>query len=123
MVLNYKHWYPENAKYTTHCDEYDTEVGDVEQLEKILAALSFRNLVTFEKKRSVFLYQNSLEIALDEVKELGFFIEVETMKDFGSVEEARREIIKFTKTLDLLGTRTVPGGYAAALMRQKGLVK
>lgn len=109
-------------KYTTHCDEYETQVQDSDKLKKILKALNFKKIITVEKRRSLFLYQNSLEIALDEVRDLGFYIEVETIKDFGNVEEARREILKFTKSLGLKRTKTVPGGYAAELLRKKGLL-
>ena len=120
-LINYKHWYPENTKYTTHCDEYEVEVGDKLQAEKILEALKFRKIVSVKKKRSVFLYEDSLEIALDEVENLGFFIEVEATKDFGSVEKAREKILDFTRSLGLKRTKTVPGGYAAALMRKKNI--
>ncbi len=122
-ILNYKHWYPEGAKYTTHCDEYETEVASSEQLWRILKALKFKKFVTVEKKREVFLYKNSLEIALDEVKSLGYFIEVETIRDLGGVEKSRNEMLKFTKKLGLTRTKTVPGGYAFALLKKKGLVK
>jgi adenylate cyclase class 2 len=120
-TMNYKHWYPENAKHTTHCDEYEVEVDDKIQAEEILKALKFNKFVSVEKKRRVFSYKDSLEIALDEVSELGYFIEVETTTDFGSVEKAREKILEFTKSLGLRGTKTVPGGYAAALMRKKGI--
>src|SRR3989344_3866425 len=38
-ILNYKHWYPEGAKHTTHCDEYQTEISDAQQIVRILNAL------------------------------------------------------------------------------------
>jgi adenylate cyclase class 2 len=119
--INYKHWYPENTKYTTHCDEYETEVSDKNQVDLILKALNFIKFVSVKKKRRVFSYSDSLEIALDEVQELGYFIEVETIKDFGSVEKAREIILIFTKSLGLKDTKTIPGGYASALMRKKGI--
>ena len=117
--INYKHWYPENTKYTTHCDEYEVKVDDKRQAEKILNALSYTKFISVRKKRSVFLTNDGLEIALDEVKGLGFFIEVETLKDYKSVAEAREAILEFTRSLGLKGTKTLPGGYAAALMRKK----
>lgn len=118
-ILNYKHWYPENTKYTTHCDEFETEVVSRDQIEKILFALKFEKFITVEKKRKTFIYDNALEIAMDEVVGLGYFIEVETIKAFKTVVEARKSIVKFTKMLGLKRTKTVPGGYAAELMRRK----
>ncbi|OGM58350.1 hypothetical protein A3A75_04960 [Candidatus Woesebacteria bacterium RIFCSPLOWO2_01_FULL_39_10] len=123
IYLNYKHWHPEGRKYTTHCDEYEVEVSDENQIKNILIALKFQKITTVEKKRSVFLYQKSLEIALDQVKDLGFFVEVESVKNFGSVRKANKEILKFTKSLGLRGTKPVPGGYAAESLRKKRLLK
>src|SRR3989304_3855067 len=60
--INFKHWYPENTKYTTHCDEYETRIYDLNQLEKILNALNFEKIVTVKKKRRVYKYQDLFEI-------------------------------------------------------------
>jgi adenylate cyclase, class 2 len=117
--INYKHWYPENTKYTTHCDEFEVTVDSKEKTEKILKALNFKKFISVRKKRDLFTYNNTLEIAMDEVRGLGYFIEVETVKNFESVETARKAILDFTKSLGLKGKKTVPGGYAAALIRKK----
>ena len=98
-ILNFKHWYPENTKYTTHCDEYETQIRDSNQLERILKALNFKKIVTVEKKRRVYNYQKKFEISLDIVKDLGYFVEVETIKDLGSVENAYKHILAFCKKL------------------------
>lgn len=122
VKFNYKHWYPEGVKYTTHCDEYEVGVGDGNLLAKILKALRFKKFISVEKKRLVFNYKGKLEVALDEVKNLGYFIEVEAMDDLGGPNNTHKELVKFTKSLGLTGTKTVPGGYAAELMRRKGLL-
>jgi len=122
-LLNYKHWYPENTKYTTHCDEYETEVSSSDQIENILRSLGFKKFITVEKKRSVFSFKDELEISLDEVKKLGYFIEIEVVKDFGNLDRARSNILSFSRRLGFKRTRTVPGGYAAELMRKKGVLK
>ncbi len=123
VILNYKHWYPEGNKYTTHCDEYEVEVSSFSQLKNILKELNFHNFTTVDKKREIFRYKNELEIALDEVADLGYFIEIEVLRDFGGVKQAQREIFKFARRLGLNRTKTVPGGYAAALLRKKKLFK
>lgn len=122
VKLNYKHWYPEGVKNTTHCDEYETKISDRSQLEKILKALHFENFVTVDKKRITFEYKNELEIALDEVKSLGYFIEVESINNKGGVKKAHQKILEFLKTeLGITETKTVPGGYGAEMMRKKKL--
>lgn len=122
-LFNYKHWYPENTKYTTHCDEYETEVNDAKSLANILKALSFRKFISVEKRRLVFRYKNRMEIALDEVRGLGYFVEIESLKDFGGAKKTHQEVLKFAQSLGLHETKTVPGGYAAELMRRKGLMR
>ena len=59
-----------------YSDEYETEVGDLTQLKKILEALNFRSLVMVDKTRQTWFYKD-FEIALDSVKNLGEFVEIE----------------------------------------------
>lgn len=123
VSLNYKHWYPEGARNTTHCDEYEIEVENSQKMAKILKALKFSSIITVDKKRETYIYLNKLEIALDDVADLGFFIEIEAVKDFGGVVQGRQEILKFVRKLDLYEAMTVPGGYALALLKKKRQVK
>lgn len=123
VLFNYKHWYPEGIKNTTHCDEYETEVGDAKQFENILKALDFKKILTIDKTRETYIHKNRLEIALDFVKGLGYFIEVESLKNVGGLKKARGEILEFLRSLGIKETKTVPGGYGVALLRKKGLVK
>ena len=46
---------------------------------------------------------------------LGYFIEVESIKDFGGVEKTREKILEFLRSLGITRTKTVPGGYGGAL--------
>ena len=120
VKLNYKHWHPEGSKNTTHCDELETEIADKLQMEKILKALHFDNFVTIDKKRITYIYKNELEIALDQVKGLGYFIEVESIKNTGGVKKAHEKLLEFLrKELDIKETKTIPGGYASEMMRKR----
>lgn len=117
--LNYKHWYPEGVANTTHCDEYETEVSDAVKMRKILTAMSFENFITIDKQRTTYIYKNELEIALDKVKKLGYFIEVESIKNTGGVKKAHKQLLDFLQTkLGITETKTVTGGYAAEMMRK-----
>jgi|SRR3989338_8429327 len=122
-ILSYKHYYPEDALVTTHCDEFETEVGDCTRLEKIFAALDLKKLVTVEKYREVFVFQDKFEIALDTVKELGYFIEIEALEDFGGVDETRRQLLEFAKVLGIESIKLSPRGYAFLMLEKAGLVK
>ena len=122
-ILNYKHWHPEDAEIRTHCDEFETETENSEQLNKMFAALNFKKLVTVEKEREVFVYNDEFEIALDAVKELGYFIEIEAIKDFGGIEATRKKLFEFAKNLGIDGLKTDERGYPYLLMKRKGLIK
>jgi adenylate cyclase class 2 len=117
-MLNYKHFYPEGAEVFTHCDEFELEVSDAEQLERILAALDFKPLIRVEKEREVYRH-GEFEIGLDRVKGLGFFVEIEAMKDFGSVERARKRILELAERLGIDASKVQKRGYPFMLMRKR----
>lgn len=123
FILNYKHFYPENVEVTTHCDEFETVIEKSEQLEKIFFALNLKRLVTVEKEREVFIYNDEFEIALDSVKELRNFIEIEAIKDMGTVNETREKLFQFAKNLGIDISNTDKRGYPFLLMKKKGLIK
>jgi len=118
VILNYKCWYPKGVKNTKYCDEYETEVSDIDQLKKIFKVLDIKKIVTVDKKRLSFNYKNKFEIALDEVKGLGFFIEVEALKNKRNLNETHKELVEFAKTLGVEKIIMVPGGYGAEMLRK-----
>ncbi|MFH0978380.1 MAG: class IV adenylate cyclase [Candidatus Woesearchaeota archaeon] len=122
-ILNYKHFHPENAQVHTHCEEYETEVANPEQLRKIFISLDVKKLVTIEKERETYLYKDEFEVAIDKVKELGFYVEIEAKKDFGSVSAARKKIGEFAKSIELDISSPDLRGYPYLLMEKKGLLE
>ncbi|MEW6295113.1 MAG: class IV adenylate cyclase [Candidatus Diapherotrites archaeon] len=123
-ILNYKHWYyPKNSDSGTHCDEFETEISNPNQLKKIFSALDLKKLVKVEKQREVYLYKNEFEIALDKVRELGNFIEIETIKDFGNVKKAREKLFEFAGNLEIDISKIDKKGFPYLLMKRKGFLK
>jgi len=121
-ILSYKHWYPENAWVTTHCDEYETVIDDPERLEKILAVLNFKKLCVVDKVREIYLYNDELEIGLDNVKDLGYFIEIEAVKNLGSVEDTRQKLFDVAKMLNIDISNPDARGYAYLMCKKNGLI-
>jgi len=120
-ILNYKHFHPENVKEFTHCDELEFEI-DSEGFRKMFSALNFRSLVVVEKEREI--YDNSkFKICFDTVKELGQFIEIEVLKEFGNVSEIREKLFEFAKSLGIDISRADNRGYPYMLMKLKGSIK
>ncbi len=100
-TLTYKHWYPERVKESTHCDEFETSIGDKDSFEKILDALDFKKIVTVDKKRTAYML-NGFEVSIDDVKDLGTFVEVEIKSEYESIEDAINRIHKLAKELKLI---------------------
>ena len=57
-----------------YAEEYETQIFEVKELEKILGFLDFKKSVTIEKYREYWMC-NKIEVALDKIKGLGYFIE------------------------------------------------
>lgn len=95
-ILNYKNWY--NNMY---CDEYEVEIDDEKNLEKIFTILGLEKLTVVNKKRKTYYYQDKYEIALDYVENLGYFIEIEVKKYNMSALEEYDALLKVAKSLEL----------------------
>jgi len=122
-ILNYKHFHPENTNKFTHCDEFETEIKNPDKLKKIFSALDFKRLITVENDRELYVYNNEFEIALDKVKDLGFFIEIEALKESKNVKQTLKELFKFAKELKLDISKVDKKGYPYLMMYKKGLIK
>ena len=119
--INYKHLYPEEVEEKTHSDEYETVVRDTTAIKNILNVLNFKEYLVIDKTRKTYEYKDEFEIALDEVKDLGYFIEIEARKDLGNVEQTREKIISFAKLLGVDTTVRNKDGYVLAMLKKKGL--
>ena len=91
-------------------DRYDSPVSQIMTPKE--------KLVTVKKKRMVFV-KKDFEIALDKVDDLGYFIEIESLKDLGGVMKTRKRLIDFAKIIGIDKITNVAGGYAAEPMRKK----
>ncbi len=86
-----------------HAEEYETEILNVEEFKKILEFLDFKKFATIEKQREYWICDD-IEVALDEIKGLGSFVEAEARGDFKDDKEAKKACINF---LEKLGIRDV----------------
>lgn len=74
--INYKNWHYEKGGRSHFCDEYETPILDLRQLENIFSALDMKPVVAVDKTRKIWIYED-YEIALDTIKGLGNFVEIE----------------------------------------------
>ncbi|MBM3209194.1 class IV adenylate cyclase [Candidatus Shapirobacteria bacterium] len=96
--LNYKNWYFNKEGKSFHCDEYETKIDQLDQAKRILLALGFERIVIVDKVRQVWTY-NDYEIALDSVKNLGAFVEIEYLGKDKKVnpEKVAEQMVNFLK--------------------------
>lgn len=107
--INYKRWLPIEAKVKTHCDEFESTISDREALRKLLEALNFTKLITVDKQREEWRWQD-IVIALDNVEKLGWFVEFEYKGMAESITEAHSQIETCIKALNVeLGERNHVG--------------
>ncbi len=73
--------------------ELSCEIPTIEMAEKMLKKLDFEEAFTIEKTRETYSYKD-FEIALDNVEQLGSFIEIEKLIDSEEgIGEARKECV------------------------------
>lgn len=117
--LNYKFWHNKDNEQAVSCDEFETKVSDAEAVAHLLGRLDFKPLVTVEKTRSIWNYRD-VEISLDNVTDLGWFVEVEAKGDFGTIERAAAQLYA---VLEELNVQTGPQdykGYPHLLLEKQG---
>lgn len=105
-ILNYKKWY-----HNKYCDEYEVEIDDEKNLEKIFTVLEIEEIVKVIKKRKTYSYLNKYEVALDYVLGLGYFVEIEVKKYHLSALEEYEELIKIIKKWGLTLQNIDKRGY------------
>ena len=116
--LNLKRWLPLGAAESTHCDEFETPVGDGEAVRRLLDALDFPELVTVDKVREQWT-AGPIVVAIDTVARLGSFVEFEYHGDADDIETANAELDRFIADLDVdLGERDRRGYPYHLLGRQ-----
>ena len=99
-----------------YAEEYETEIKDPEEFKKILGFLDFKKYLTVEKQREYWMC-GDIEVALDQVKDLGYFIEAEAKGDFKDEKEARKACSDFLESLgiDNIEENSIKTGYPELL--------
>jgi adenylate cyclase class 2 len=118
--INYKHWYQTEIS-SFYCDEFESGVSSVESMRDILIALQFKPVIKVDKLRRAYKY-GDIEFAVDDVKELGFFIEAEYCGDRDDKEKVRDDLIA---AIEKAGAKVGPEdsrGYPYRLLERKGYI-
>jgi len=97
--VNYKVWHKDEDGKSTYADEYETPIEDIDAMRKIFEVLNFKTLTVVDKIRRTWKY-GDYEVAVDSVKGLGEFIEIELLTDEDvDVKKVIAEMVGFLKGL------------------------
>ena len=96
--INYKNWYFDENGKSHYCDEFETKIESAELVRKILLALNFKSLIVVDKIRKIWIYKD-YEVAIDSVKNLGDFVEIEYIGEDNKIDPKAmtEEMINFLK--------------------------
>lgn len=107
------------GKQWVYSDEYETKVEDYETIKKIVFLLGLEELITVHNKRTIFKSKD-YEIVFEDVKNLGYFIEVEKLSNDDKDElEIKEEIRSFIRSLKLKNVRELNIGKNQFLLSRK----
>jgi predicted adenylyl cyclase CyaB len=99
-------------------DEEETTVGDPEAARRILSALGFDQIVIVSKTRFTAKLGSTITILLDEVDDLGTFIEIEVIGEHassGRIEEVQQKL----RELIAIDLDPISKGYDRLLLEKK----
>jgi adenylate cyclase, class 2 len=105
----YKKWHVDEEGKTQYADEYETKIENIDQLRKIFTVIDIKPLITVDKERDIWLYKD-YEVAIDKIKGLGDFVEVEYKGENHEIspKEVTTEMVKFLKDV---GCGTIKRNY------------
>ncbi len=108
-----------NAKWL-YSDEYETEVNDLNQIQKIVELLGLKKLIVIDNKKTI--YKSDIyEISLEEVEDLGNFMEVEFCTDEDvDIIRIKDEINKFIKGLNIKVSEELNIGKPEMMIKKSG---
>jgi adenylate cyclase class 2 len=115
--ITYKNYHFDKEGRSRYCDEYESKIEDLDRVKKIFDVLNFKSLVIVDKIRKVWIYKD-YEIAIDTVKGLGGFIEIEYFKESEKVnpEKITKEMMGFLKGLKVGKIEREHAGYPFMLL-------
>ncbi|MDE6142073.1 MAG: class IV adenylate cyclase [Bacilli bacterium] len=102
-ILSYKKFYYATEDAPAHSDEHEIEIDDIDKMKLILKDLRINEAFTLKKERTIYLY-DGIEVSLDIVENLGYFVELEikNQDDIGYASKVMQILIEsFSITEDM----------------------
>lgn len=117
-TLDYKQIHFGKDDDETYMDEVSVVIGNISKMEKLLSYLDIERILCVEKERVEYRYKDCCKIALDKVKNLGYFIEIESDEKDLSVEDANKLVYSVVDDLGLNSENKNTEGYSNLLYKK-----
>ncbi len=105
-IVTYK-----NINNKMYCDEYEVEIDNNDNLEKIFGAIGLKKIIVVNKNRKNYSYLDKYEVSLDKVDNLGYFIEIEVKKNIDDYLKEYDDLLKNSRKLGLNLNNIEPKRY------------
>ncbi len=116
-ILSYKKFVSAIGDEPAHCIEHELEISDIEKLKLILNDLRIKEEFTLKKERRSFIY-NNIEISLDMVDNLGYFVELEIINQ-ENINRSLEVMNKLVKRFRITEEMRNYDGYSYLLFNEK----
>jgi len=108
-----KKWYGDaKTGEKTHCDEWEFTVSDGKTALELFEALGFTDATPIKKVRRIYLI-DQFEVVIDDVENLGIFVEVELKEQVKDVQYGLNLIYDFFKKMGITSFKKQERGYTS----------
>lgn len=101
-------------KRPIYCDEHEVKISDGKKTLELMKALGYNEQSRMEKLRKIYQYED-FEIVIDDVKDLGKFIEIELKKVVSDPKEGLQIIYDFLKSIGINKIKLQRRGYISMI--------
>ena len=98
--------------------EHEVEISAKEPLEHALFLMGYQKAISVAKTR-IITHHNGCEICIDEVTDLGSFIEMERLAEEGDSESMQEEMFRFFESLGIKKEDRMRSGYDILMFEQR----
>jgi predicted adenylyl cyclase CyaB len=119
IFINHKLWHFDSNNISTHCDEVELVVNDLAEGTRLLTSLGFEPLITVDKQRVEALLEDTFLVSVDEIADLGYFVEIESSKSLGTVVETKEALNTYATKLGLNVSDVSHKGYPHMLLEHR----
>lgn len=96
-------------------EDFDTPINNPDNLERLLVNNGYVYVCLIDKTRQSFDYKE-FEINIDNVRDMGIFVEIEKMGKENEIEKIKEEILKLFENLGINSSDIIKKGYVQMMI-------